>query len=52
MLPIPGPQSIDHLEENVLAAGIKLAPEDFRDLEQKCVQSQGMDKRAVSLRSN
>jgi pyridoxine 4-dehydrogenase len=33
MLPIPGTQSIDHLEENVLAAALKLAPEDFDDLE-------------------
>ena len=32
MLPIPGTQSIDHLEENVLAAQLKLAPEDFDDL--------------------
>jgi len=32
MLPIPGTQSIDHLEENVLAAALRLAPEDFDDL--------------------
>jgi pyridoxine 4-dehydrogenase len=32
MLPIPGTQSIDHLEDNVLAAALKLAPEDFDDL--------------------
>jgi len=32
MLPIPGTQSIDHLEENVLAAALQLAPEDFDDL--------------------
>ena len=32
MLPIPGTQSIDHFEENVLAAALKLAPEDFDDL--------------------
>ena len=29
---IPGTQSIDHLEENVLAAALWLAPEDFDDL--------------------
>jgi pyridoxine 4-dehydrogenase len=33
MLPIPGTRSIDHLEHNVLAADIELAPEDFNDLE-------------------
>ncbi|QQO33242.1 aldo/keto reductase [Bradyrhizobium diazoefficiens] len=33
MLPIPGTRSIDHLEDNVLAAALKLAPEDFNDLE-------------------
>jgi aryl-alcohol dehydrogenase-like predicted oxidoreductase len=33
MLPIPGTRSIDHLENNVLAAALKLAPEDFEDLE-------------------
>ena len=32
MLPIPGTKSIDHLEENVRAAALKLAPEDFDDL--------------------
>jgi pyridoxine 4-dehydrogenase len=32
MLPIPGTRSIDHLEDNVLAAALKLAPEDFNDL--------------------
>ena len=32
MLPIPGTQSIDHLEENVRAAALRLAPEDFDDL--------------------
>ena len=33
MLPIPGTRSIDHLEDNVLAAALKLEPEDFSDLE-------------------
>lgn len=32
MLPIPGTQSIEHLEENVCAAALPLAPEDFGDL--------------------
>jgi pyridoxine 4-dehydrogenase len=32
MLPIPGTRSIDHLEENVRAAALKLDPEDFDDL--------------------
>jgi aryl-alcohol dehydrogenase-like predicted oxidoreductase len=32
MLPIPGTRSIDHLEDNVLAAAFRLAPEDFDDL--------------------
>lgn len=32
MLPIPGTQSIGHLEENVRAAALTLAPEDFGDL--------------------
>src|SRR6185295_24574 len=29
MLPIPGTASIDHLEDNVRAAALKLAPEDL-----------------------
>src|ERR1700677_109860 len=32
MLPIPGTRSIEHLEDNVLAAALRLAPEDFDDL--------------------
>jgi pyridoxine 4-dehydrogenase len=32
MLPIPGTRSIDHLEANVLAAALEIAPEDFADL--------------------
>jgi aryl-alcohol dehydrogenase-like predicted oxidoreductase len=32
MLPIPGTQSIGHLEENVRATALMLAPEDFGDL--------------------
>ena len=33
MLPIPGTRSIEHLEENVLAAALKLEPDDFEDLQ-------------------
>lgn len=33
MLPIAGTQSIEHLEDNVLAAGLKLEPDDFDDLQ-------------------
>jgi pyridoxine 4-dehydrogenase len=32
VVPIPGTTSIDHLEENVAAAGIQLSPEDVRVL--------------------
>lgn len=32
MLPIPGTRSVDHLEENVLTAALKLGPEDLDDL--------------------
>src|SRR3984885_4006461 len=32
MLPIPGTRSIDHLEDNVLAAAQKLEPKDLHDL--------------------
>lgn len=32
MLPIPGTRSLDHLEENVRAAALTLAPGDFDDL--------------------
>jgi pyridoxine 4-dehydrogenase len=32
MLPIPGTRSIDHLEDNVLAAALKLAREDLDEL--------------------
>jgi pyridoxine 4-dehydrogenase len=33
VLPIPGTQSVDHLEENVRAAGLRLTREDLDDLE-------------------
>jgi aryl-alcohol dehydrogenase-like predicted oxidoreductase len=32
MLPIPGTGSVKHLEENVAAAGIRLAPGELREL--------------------
>lgn len=32
MLPIPGTRSIDHLEDNVRAAALRLAPEDLDEL--------------------
>ena len=34
MLPIPGTSKVAHLEENVGAAGLKLAPEQFETLAQ------------------
>jgi pyridoxine 4-dehydrogenase len=33
MLPIPGTQTIEHLEDNVLAAAFKLEPDDLEDLQ-------------------
>jgi aryl-alcohol dehydrogenase-like predicted oxidoreductase len=32
MLPIPGTGSVQHVEENIAAAGIQLTPEDLREL--------------------
>src|SRR4029453_13288672 len=32
MLPIPGTASVEHLEENVAAAGLRLAQEEFEEL--------------------
>jgi aryl-alcohol dehydrogenase-like predicted oxidoreductase len=32
MLPIPGTGSVEHLEENVAAASIRLTPEELREL--------------------
>ena len=32
MLPIPGTESVEHLEDNVRAAALKLAPADLKDL--------------------
>jgi pyridoxine 4-dehydrogenase len=32
MLPIPGTSSIEHLEENVAAASLRLADEDYEKL--------------------
>jgi len=33
ILPIPGTSSVAHLEENVAAAGIRLTPEELRELQ-------------------
>jgi pyridoxine 4-dehydrogenase len=33
MLPIPGTASVEHLEENVAAAGIQLSTDEVRALE-------------------
>jgi pyridoxine 4-dehydrogenase len=33
MLPIPGTGSLEHLEENMAAAGLRLSPEDFSQLD-------------------
>jgi len=35
MLPIPGTSSVAHLEENVAAAGIHIAPEEWNTLEKR-----------------
>jgi len=32
MLPIPGTSKVAHLEENVAAAGVRLTPEQVREL--------------------
>ena len=32
MLPIPGTSSVEHLEENVAAAGLRLSEEEFGEL--------------------
>jgi pyridoxine 4-dehydrogenase len=34
MLPIPGTSSVEHLEENVAAAGLRLSKEEFRQLDE------------------
>ena len=33
MLPIPGTSKVDHLEDNVRAAGIELSDQDFKALD-------------------
>lgn len=35
MLPIPGTSKVKHLEENLLGAGLKLTPEEFRTLDEQ-----------------
>ncbi|MGD0831020.1 MAG: aldo/keto reductase [Terracidiphilus sp.] len=37
MLPIPGTSKVEHLEENVAAAGLKLSAEELAELEQAAV---------------
>jgi aryl-alcohol dehydrogenase-like predicted oxidoreductase len=32
MLPIPGTSKVNHLEENVAAAGLKIDPEEVQEL--------------------
>ena len=34
MLPIPGTSSVEHLEENIAAAGLRLSKEEFRQLDE------------------
>jgi len=34
MLPIPGTSKLEHLEENVAAAALKLSAEEWAELEQ------------------
>jgi pyridoxine 4-dehydrogenase len=34
ILPIPGTSSVEHLEENVAAASVRLADEEYRKLSQ------------------
>ncbi|HEY6377225.1 MAG TPA: aldo/keto reductase, partial [Edaphobacter sp.] len=34
MLPIPGTSSVEHLEENVAAAGVKLSDAEWKEIEQ------------------
>lgn len=33
MLPIPGTQSVEHLEENVAAAAVRLTPQRYAELD-------------------
>jgi aryl-alcohol dehydrogenase-like predicted oxidoreductase len=33
MLPIPGTSSVEHLEENVAAAGVKLSDAEWKEIE-------------------
>jgi aryl-alcohol dehydrogenase-like predicted oxidoreductase len=39
MLPIPGTSKVEHLEENVAAAGLKLRREDWAEIEAAAVQT-------------
>jgi aryl-alcohol dehydrogenase-like predicted oxidoreductase len=33
MLPIPGTSKVAHLEENIAAAGLKLGPDEWAEIE-------------------
>jgi len=33
MLPIPGTSSVDHLEENIAAAGVELSAAEWKEIE-------------------
>ena len=35
MLPIPGTSKLNHLQENMAAAGVRLSPEEFKSLDQQ-----------------
>ena len=41
MLPIPGTSKVGHLEENVAAAEVELAPDDLREIEEAGLTAQG-----------
>src|SRR3954466_3695875 len=45
MLPIPGTGSVEHLEENVAAAGIELAPEEVERLDAAAGEERAGDRR-------
>jgi pyridoxine 4-dehydrogenase len=34
MLPIPGTSSVEHIEENIAAAALRLSEEEFRQLDE------------------
>jgi aryl-alcohol dehydrogenase-like predicted oxidoreductase len=50
MLPIPGTSSLDHLEQNVAAAGLTLSPTELDELTAAAAPSLGDRLRAVGRR--